>query len=423
MAEFRMLEKAERLSLDDELSLSRFRREGERLGQKEEPKSDTKDLSDFERSEISEHFETLSKFEDEILRFEKHTLAKIESSNREIAEILPLKQNEVVDEANADLDKIEAEFGPKSAVFEDIDNRMAECTERLSDVRRSLANRELQVQFPAMYLPFMLALALAEVSVNRLAFELFFEGSPLASILLAVAVGGVLVFFAHVTGNSIKRALPKTGSGEKSSIILSLSLLNALVAIFVFYLAKMRQAFVAISSSQDFEVGGLLGDAEGEILGPILENQDTFQSLIATDIGEEGMFLLLVNIVIYATGTVAAFLRHDSHPDYEKLTIQHRKLSEKRVSLKKRYETKKSDIVKRKQERDAAIKNKLGKSKNNIRFWEAELRDSKRLLQETKLNLQRGLEAKILAFRDANTRARSTKAPNYFKKNIDLDRG
>ena len=94
----------------------------------------------------------------------------------------------------------------------------------------------------------------------------------------------------------------------------------------------MRQAFVAIASSQDFSVSVLVGSDDAAVLGPLLDNQDTFQNLIATDIGEEGLFLLLVNVVIYATGAVAAFLRHDSHPDYEKLTFMHRKLSEKRVS-------------------------------------------------------------------------------------------
>ena len=55
MAEFRLLEKVERLALDDELTLSKYRREGERLGQKEEPKSEVKEISEFEKSEIVEH--------------------------------------------------------------------------------------------------------------------------------------------------------------------------------------------------------------------------------------------------------------------------------------------------------------------------------------------------------------------------------
>ena len=420
MAEFRLLEKVERLALDDELTLSKYRREGERLGQKEEPKSEVKEISEFEKSEIVEHRETLERFSDEVVRFEKNAIAKIENLNREISETLPSKQSEIVDEANAELDKIEADMGPKSAVYEDVDTRITECSERLSDVRRSVANRELQIQFPAAYLPFMVALALAEVSVNRLAFELFFEGSPLASMLLAVAVGVVLVFFAHVTGNAVKRSLPKVAPGERTGTILSLLLLNGLVGVFVFYLAKMRQAFVAIASSQDFSVADLIGSDDAAVLGPLLDNQDTFQSLIATDIGEEGLFLLLVNVVIYATGTVAAFLRHDSHPDYEKLTLMHRKLSEKRVSLKKRYETRKSDIVKRKQDRVASIKTKLSHARSEIRTLETDLRDAKKQLDEAKGNLEQALETKVRAFRSANERARTSKPPSYFKRNVSL---
>ena len=36
------------------------------------------------------------------------------------------------------------------------------------------------------------------------------------------------------------------------------------------------------------------------------------------NLGPEGMFLLLINVAIYVCGFVAAFVRHDSHPDYEK---------------------------------------------------------------------------------------------------------
>ena len=110
MAEFRLLEKVERLALDDELTLSKYRREGERLGQKEEPKSEVKEISEFEKSEIVEHRETLERFSDEVVRFEKNAIAKIENLNREISETLPLKQSEIVDEANSELDKIEADM-------------------------------------------------------------------------------------------------------------------------------------------------------------------------------------------------------------------------------------------------------------------------------------------------------------------------
>ena len=65
--------------------------------------------------------------------------------------------------------------GPKSAVFDSTSIRYAEVTSDLKLVRNSLNNRELQTSFVKTYVPFMLALAFAEVWVNRLAFELFFD--------------------------------------------------------------------------------------------------------------------------------------------------------------------------------------------------------------------------------------------------------
>ena len=421
MSDLRSLEKVEQLSLDDELTLSRYRREGERLGQKDLPSDKDKEVTDFERNEIKEHIEAFEKLADEVSRLKKSNKAKIDSSSREIADILPQRQMEVVDECNAELDKIEADLGPKSAVFEDTDQALKTCSERLSDVRRSVSNRELQTQFTNIYLPFMVALSLAEVAVNRLAFELFFEGSPLSSILLAIAVGAVLIFFAHVTGETTKRALPKAGPGERVGAIVTLSLLNVLVAVFVYYLAKMRQAFVSISSAQEFSVEDLLSGDDTNSLGAFADNSDTFQSLIATNIGEEGLFLLLVNVVIYATGSIAAFLRHDSHPDYEKLTRLHYKLNQKRVVLKKRYETRKSEVTKRKKDKLSRIQANLAAAKTNIRDLELEQGEAEAQLEESKADLEHSLNVKIEAFRHANRTARSSNVPKYFREKVTLD--
>ena len=56
-----------------------------------------------------------------------------------------------------------------------------------------------------VYLPLMVALALVEVPVNRLAFELFFQEQPAVSLALAVVVGAVLMFFAHMVGTLVRR--------------------------------------------------------------------------------------------------------------------------------------------------------------------------------------------------------------------------
>ena len=72
MAEFRLLEKVERLALDDELTLSKYRREGERLGQKEEPKSEeVTNINEYVSGEIQKAIAPL--------------LAEIEHLKKEIA--------------------------------------------------------------------------------------------------------------------------------------------------------------------------------------------------------------------------------------------------------------------------------------------------------------------------------------------------
>ena len=86
----------------------------------------------------------------------------------------------------------------------------------------------------------------------------------------------MLVFFAHVTGNAIKRSLPKVRR-ESEQAQFKFVLLNGLVGVFVFYLAKMRQAFVAIASSQDFSVADLIGSDDAAVLGPLLDNKTPFR--------------------------------------------------------------------------------------------------------------------------------------------------
>ena len=97
----------------------------------------------------------------------------------------------------------------------------------------------------------MFALAFAEVWVNSKSFELFFASNQLISLLLASAVGAMLVFFAHITGASIKRALPETAKNGRAKTTVSMIMLNSLVAVFVLFLGKMRQAWVALENDPD----------------------------------------------------------------------------------------------------------------------------------------------------------------------------
>lgn len=420
MTEYRSIEKLDRLTEDDNLTLARFRREGERLGSKNIPLTNQSDLSDFEASEIKACTELLKTLEKEVESFQSDAQIKIEKLSRDLDNELPNKQTEILDEADAELDKVETDLGIKSAVFENVDKEFNEVNSNLKEVRRTLGNRELQISLVNIYFPFMVCLALAEVSVNRLAFELFFAGSPLSSILLAVAVGAMLIFFAHITGVSLKRNKGKSESGEKLNTLMAMCLLNVLVGIFIYYLAKMRQAFVSLEQSQDIKLEDIFSSEEAEVMEGVLGNSGGMDSIISTSIGSEGFFLLLVNVVVYVAGFVAAILRHDSHPDYEKLTTLSNKLSNKRVLLKKRYQNRHSQVMKRKQEKMSALRTTVSETKGMLNELEIAMQKSETIVDVYKDKLNIAINNKLMAFRQANKQKRTDTAPKYFSNKIEL---
>ena len=421
MPEFKSLQKIERLVSTDQLVLAQFEREGERQAQKDLPSTNSASLSKFENDEIKAHQDAINHLMTEAERFKNSANSELADLKRKVSSEFPNSAKDIDDRFNSEIDKIEAEVGPRSAVFDDNATSLAEVTGDLKLVKRSLNNRELQTNFESFYTIFMIALAFAEVWVNRLAFELFFESNPLVSLFLAVAVGGMLVFFAHITGISVKRALPETERGNRLRVTLSMLMLNGLVGVFVFYLAKMRQAFVSINSQQGLDLEGLLGDQQVEGLDGLIGDIGAVDSLISTSLGEEGLFLLLVNVIVYVAGTVAAIIRHDSHPDYEKLLKLSDKYRAKQVSLKKRYEARLSEVQKSKSDKLSDLTNKVGVSENRIETLEAELKQSEAVYRSSGAALSKALKVKINAFRDKNVETRSTKSPKYFRDKVSLE--
>ena len=67
----------------------------------------------------------------------------------------------------------------------------------------------------------------------------------------------MLVFFAHVTGSALKRSQSTEVFVSKGKTFFSMGILNALVVVLVFYLAKMRQAFVSITTANEEGLGGM----------------------------------------------------------------------------------------------------------------------------------------------------------------------
>ena len=157
----------------------------------------------------------------------------------------------------------------------------------------------------------------------------------------------MLVFFAHITGASIKRALPDEAKKGRTKTTVSMVMLNSLVAVFILFLGKMRQAWVALDMQGDTPIQIDFGNNALDGLEDIIGETSGIESLIGTELGNEGLFLLLFNVLVYVVGTVAAMLRHDSHPDYESLVKKEQKHRDRQVNMKKRYQSSVAAVEKR----------------------------------------------------------------------------
>ena len=154
----------------DQLVLAQFEREGERQAQKDLPSTSSTSLSKFENDEIKAHQDAINHLMTEAERFKSSANGELADLKRKVSSEFPNSAKDIEDRFNSEIDKIEADVGPRSAVFDDNATSLAEVTGDLKLVKRFLNNRELQTNFESFYIIFMIALAFAEVWVNRLVF-------------------------------------------------------------------------------------------------------------------------------------------------------------------------------------------------------------------------------------------------------------
>ena len=192
------------LKLDDQ-ERNRLERKGAELGRVNSPAPSAKSLCQFELDEKNKLIKTYTKFKNDVSK-------QLERLNKDKTQLLKkldiqLPKSEERTEENIQLEReqIQSALGENSSKFEEARSKYMDSHKVLSTIKIQVNQRPLSIQFVTFYIPFMTLLAFAEVFVNSMAFELFFESSQLISIIVATGVGAMLVFFAHITGASFKR--------------------------------------------------------------------------------------------------------------------------------------------------------------------------------------------------------------------------
>lgn len=287
LEEIRAFERATGIGQSD---TSKSTRAGQKDGKINQPSEDTAEPTGFEKSLIAD-------FTGHVRSFNRLSEAKASELERrrdkaryELEEDNP-KQIEILTSDNkSELDSIERQFGPRSAAYENAQTLFNDA-KRDHQAIVDLLKRPLQLHFVQMYIPFMLALSLAEVWINRLAFELFFESNPIISLALATAVGAVLIFFAHISGSILKKSQCVEIDPPKASMFWALFGLNAVVIILSLFLAKMRQALVSINAQQSLSFTDILGDEFGPLDGLTGEVAPSVMDVFGSGgLGKKGFF-------------------------------------------------------------------------------------------------------------------------------------
>ncbi len=172
------------------------------------------------------------------------------------------------------------------------------------------------------YWPFMLALMLFEIPVNRLSFELFFRESPTVSLGVAFLVGVILVTLAHRLGLVLCRFGYHAKKSGWAGGIIQVVLISAVILALIYGVSILRQAYL------DFETQPSASFAD------MLAGNNAVQAagaMFKSGLEISGWIFFAINLGIVAVGLTASYFSHDPHPDFQAADIQ-RKKSEKRLS-------------------------------------------------------------------------------------------
>jgi hypothetical protein len=303
-----------------------------------------------------------------------------------------------------ELDLLDQQIGQGSVTYKHLQDEFLNSKEELQKIEQTV-NRPLDISNKDFYIPLMVALAIAEVPVNRLAFELFFESMPFVSLLLSAAIGGLFIYFAHVIGVLVKRLKCKEIDIDRNKIIVSIALLGFVSFTLMYFLGVMREQLIAVEKAGTLDLESILSTT-----GPISSNP--FDSIT---IGSKGVTLLLLNLIILITGIVSSIFRHDPHPDYEKIYNNAKKIESKFLGYRKKFE---SEQVQKLRE----FNQRMEVNKSQQQNFESELQSisDKRdaidpKIKNDKQNLYFAIARKIMAYQSGNRKTRKTATPDSKK--------
>ena len=383
---------------------------GRRDGQLGVPAADADSYSPYELGIINDSRLALARYHANIEAERSRLVAELEVKRKERDERIHLVRDSLEAEKEANIKRISDSIGPGSP----IGTRLRDDEKDKRELARRIeleVNRPLRVTSPIFYLVLLTFLAVVEVPVNRLAFQFFFQESPIIALAIAFAVGILLVSFAHVSGIIARRFGHQRSMLAHIFSAVALLVIVCLAAAIIYYVAALRQLFVDfLEREQATDLGNLMKRGIGTIT----------EQAIKTELGTAGWVLLLINVAIFVSGAVGSFLRHDPHPDYETAVRRARKAERRHARLQNRYQRQLDKIVRGYDERIAHINKQADAMEAEIVVLEQSLDgwDARKAGDmDVVVNVTR---QRLLAYQTGNMEGRKGAKPKYFGQ-IDDD--
>jgi hypothetical protein len=385
---------------------------GEVDGRVEEPVSSSNLFGKSEQDYIDQVVDRWRLFKNSLF-FEKQKLTRDkEELNHKLSVSLRSEEELIANEQKKEIDLLDVEMGTNSAARKNMQEIFNSAEEQINDLKSHL-NRPLDIKFVKTYFLLMAFLSLAEVPVNQMAFELFFESLPAISLLLSAAVGILFVFFAHVVGTQFKRTQCPLTALNKDRSYLAIFLITSMALLIMYFLGVMREALVETQNASSINLADLLAQSANE--------SSDIGSKFNFVVGSKGIFLIIINFSIFLSGVLLAFFRHDSNPYYEDLSTLYEKAKLDLNNHIKQYEKRHVELLrgfKDRLNRNANLRFEIEKnieritnSIQNIESQEVIYRE--RIIGEMRLCIQE--------YRKANKQVRKTDAPVYFTKRFDSE--
>lgn len=193
------------------------------------------------------------------------------------------------------------------------------------DTIQAEVDRQPRYARSIFYWPFMLALMLFEIPVNRLSFELFFRESPTVSLGVAFLVGVILVTLAHRLGVVLCRFGYHVKRSGWVGQVLQVVLITGIILALIYGVSVLRQGYLDFETRPEVSFSEMLaGTGAAQVAG------DMFKA----GLGISGWIFFAINLGIVAVGLTAAYFSHDPHPDFQAADIQRKKAEKKLFHMK-----------------------------------------------------------------------------------------